>query len=310
MWLDSDSAVRFVYFVLQAIRCAGNRRKSCPTTISKTFYCSLRRAGNFRHPAFRLASPRGTRRGRIAKEAVRVADATTLPGYVERSLPGLVAAVELAGIRSFLFVPMLKEDELIDIFTIFRQEVRPFSDKRIALVTTFSAQAVISIENARLLERATSAHRRTHRVAEATDGDLRGAQVISSSPGDLQPVFEAMLEKADRICDARFGNIFRCEDNNVLAPCCHAQYAARPSRSTAFTVPSRPENAYRSDAVDQNGNSRCRSCSGAGCESKAVSTEGKPLAGAAKTSFVKKCKRDACEGKAVSAEGKPLSGAA
>jgi GAF domain-containing protein len=139
-----------------------------------------------------------------AKAVVHCADAAALPAYVEHHDPEVVAAVELGGIRTFVAVPMLKENELIGALIVYRQEVRPFTDRQIELVKNFAAQAVIAIENARLLGEL----RESLQEQTATSEVL---QIISSSPGDLQPVFATMLEKAARICEANFGDIFRWE---------------------------------------------------------------------------------------------------
>jgi hypothetical protein len=87
--------------------------------------------------------------------------------------------------------------------------VKPFTDKQIELVTTFADQAVIAIENVRLFE---AEQQRTRELTESLDQQTAMSEVlgvISSSPGDLQPVFQSMLENAVRICDAKFGNIYR-----------------------------------------------------------------------------------------------------
>ncbi|MGB2594540.1 MAG: GAF domain-containing protein, partial [Pseudolabrys sp.] len=135
------------------------------------------------------------------KQVVHIADMKELRPYRERH-PTIVAAVELGGFRTCLMVPMLRDDELIGAISILRQEVRPFTDKQIELLQNFAAQAVIAIENARLL----SELRESLQQQTATADVLK---VISSSPGELEPVFEAMLQNATRICEAKFGTIFR-----------------------------------------------------------------------------------------------------
>jgi GAF domain-containing protein len=122
----------------------------------------------------------------------------------------------LGGARTYVVVPMIKDEALIGVVVVYRQEVRPFDEKQIALVQNFASQAVIAIENARLLnelrQRTADLTERTADLTEALDQQTATSevlQVISSSPGDLEPVFASMLENAIRICDAKFGNIYR-----------------------------------------------------------------------------------------------------
>ena len=123
--------------------------------------------------------------------------------------------LKLASARTLLLVPMLKERELIGAIGIYRQEVRPFTDKQIELVTNFAAQAVIAIENTRLL---SELRQRTDDLSNSLEQQTATSEVlkvISSSPGELQPVFEAMLENAVRICGAKFGTLFRYDGDIV-----------------------------------------------------------------------------------------------
>jgi GAF domain-containing protein len=123
-------------------------------------------------------------------------------------------AAKLGGARSYVAVPMLKEGELVGAIAIYRQEVWPFTDKQIELVTNFAAQAVIAIENTRLLNEL----RQSLEQQSATSEVLR---VISSSPGELKPVFQAMLENAVRVCGAKFGTLYLSEGNGFRTVAMH-----------------------------------------------------------------------------------------
>ena len=152
------------------------------------------------------------------RRPVQVPDMRESRAYLDRD-PLPVSAVEVAGIRTMLCVPMFKDDDLVGVITIYRKEVRPFTDKQIELVQNFAAQAVIAIENTRLLNEL----RHSLEQQTATADVLR---VINASPGELEPVFEAMLENAVRICGAKSGNLALVQDNSMRIA---AMYGAPPA---------------------------------------------------------------------------------
>ena len=132
-------------------------------------------------------------RAALERRSVQVPDVQADPEFA-------YAIRDVDPIRTVLAVPMLKSDDLVGTITIYRLEVKPFTDKQVTLVETFAAQAVIAIENTRLL----SELRESLQQQIATADVLK---VISSSPGELEPVFGALLENATRICEAQFGNL-------------------------------------------------------------------------------------------------------
>ena len=166
-----------------------------------------------REPVIRPGPGTGLHRVVKSKQVSHVADVRAEEAYIERD-PLRVSTVELGGYRTVLDVPMLKDNELIGIITIYRQEVHPFTDKQVALLTNFAAQAVIAIENTRLLNELREFLQQQTATSEVL-------QVISSSPGELEPVFQAMLENATRICEAKFGTLFRFEGDAYRAVATH-----------------------------------------------------------------------------------------
>jgi GAF domain-containing protein len=144
------------------------------------------------------------------KQVAHIHDLRLSPAYRDGS-PAVIEFADAGGARTVIIVPMVKENELTGTITIYRKEVRPFTEKQIELVANFAKQAVIAIENTRLLK---ELRQRTEDLSESLQQQTATAdvlKVISASPGELEPVFQAMLENAVRLCEAQFAMLFLYE---------------------------------------------------------------------------------------------------
>ena len=178
-----------------------------------------------RDPVIRFGPRSPLARVAATRQLQHLADIRMHEAYLERER-AVVAFVEMSGARTVLVVPMLKEQELVGAVAVYRQEVRPFTDKHIELVSNFAKQAVIAIENTRLLN---ELRQRTDDLSESLEQQTATSevlQVISTSPGELQPVFAAMVEKAVRICEAKFGNLFLYEPHAFRHVCAIGEQSA------------------------------------------------------------------------------------
>ena len=197
-------------------------------------------------PAFAEFWQRGPQRpgrrtalGRVVetRQTVHIADIKLEPACVEGE-PVFLSAVSLGGFRTLIAVPMLKDNELVGAIGIYRQEVLPFTDKQIELVKNFAAQAVIAIENTRLLNELRESLQQQTATADVL-------KVISRSTFDLKPVLEALIESATRLCGATRGHILQFNGEFLVFAAAHGAFPGFTEYLAAHPIPSRPPHHSR-----------------------------------------------------------------
>ena len=182
-----------------------------------------------RNPLIHPPPGTGLRRLAETKQVAQVADMMQLKAYIDGD-PFVVNSVDLGGYRTVINVPMLKENTLIGAISIYRQAVRPFTDKQIELVTSFAKQAVIAIENTRLLN---ELRQRTDDLTESLEQQTATSEilrVLSASPTDVQPIFDAIVRSASRLCGGEYAIVTRY-DGELLHLA--AQHNPRPGTADA-----------------------------------------------------------------------------
>ena len=199
----------------KAMRLCGAAFGSLYTYDDEQFHSAAQRGVPAAYAAYRASNPPTLSWGGILLQMVEtrrpVHTLDTMAGRGYRSgHPDARALADLGGARTNLIVPLLKEDIFLGYISIYRQEVRAFSDKEIALLENFAAQAVIAMENARLITEQREALEQQTATAEVL-------QVINASPGNLAPVFDAMLEKALDLCGAAFGVLWTFDGEQIHA---------------------------------------------------------------------------------------------
>src|SRR5262249_24804222 len=150
----------------------------------------------------------------IEGRTVHVPDILADPRYKQSEAANVANVI---GVRAGLGVPLMREGNLVGVLTVVRNEPRAFTQKQIELVETFADQAVIAIENVRLFDEGQARTRELSESLEQQTASSEVLQVISSSPGELEPVFQAMLANATRICDAKLGMLYLREGNAFRA---------------------------------------------------------------------------------------------
>jgi GAF domain-containing protein/CheY-like chemotaxis protein len=175
----------------------------------------------------------GTARAALERRTIHIHDVLADPEYT-------YGAKEVDAVRTILGIPILRADELLGVFMIFKLEVRPFTDSQIALMETFADQAAIAIENARLLTELQTKNASLTEALEQQTATSEILRVISSSPTDVQPVFETIAANALRLCAATFSAVFRFDGDLIHLAALHNLSNPEGAEALRRTFPAPP----------------------------------------------------------------------